>query len=48
MFSSNIDDLSACDPTATTFPPGTMFSSVRHSMAYNPGPAVRVVVADLV
>jgi|LauGreStaDraftv2_3_1035109.scaffolds.fasta_scaffold148013_1 hypothetical protein len=41
MFGSVIEDLVACNPSATMFPPGTMFSSVRHSMAFNPGPTVR-------
>lgn len=40
MFGSSIEDLAMCEPTATMFPAGTMFSSVRHSMAFNPGPSV--------
>lgn len=37
MFGSCLEDLAACNPTATSFPPGTLFASERHMMAYSPG-----------
>eukprot|EP00879_Flechtneria_rotunda_P004908 GHRR01005182.1.p1 GENE.GHRR01005182.1~~GHRR01005182.1.p1 ORF type:complete len:270 (+),score=92.34 GHRR01005182.1:154-963(+) len=37
LFGSSLDDLDGCEPTATLFPPGTLFASTRHTIAYNPG-----------
>eukprot|EP00775_Hariotina_reticulata_P003489 gene3489-3759_t len=37
LIGSTLDDLEGCEPSATTFPPGTLFASTRHTLAYSPG-----------
>lgn len=39
MFGSAVEDLSPCQPTATIFPAGTLFASIRHDIV-NPGTMV--------
>lgn len=39
LFGSSQDDLGACNPSATPFPPGSLFASRHHVVAYNPGPS---------
>lgn len=46
MFGSAIDDLDLCQPTATMFPAGTLFASLRHNIAYNPGPEGWVIAGE--
>mmetsp|Transcript_12018 Transcript_12018/g.25842 ORF Transcript_12018/g.25842 Transcript_12018/m.25842 type:complete len:293 (-) Transcript_12018:644-1522(-) len=45
VFGSAIEDLGVCNPTATSFPKGTLFASERHS-TYNPGPEGWVIEGD--
>jgi hypothetical protein len=42
MFATRREDLDSCQPTATIFPAGTLFASIRHNIAFNPGPSVRI------
>ncbi len=37
MLGSELADLAACDPTATSFPAGTMFASEHTPLACSPG-----------
>lgn len=37
LLGSHLNDMEGCDPTATAFPPGTLFASTRHTVAYSPG-----------
>jgi hypothetical protein len=37
LLGSHLNDLDGCDPTATMFPPGTLFASTKHTVAYSPG-----------
>lgn len=37
LVGSALGDLEGCDPTATIFPPGSLFATERHTVAYNPG-----------
>lgn len=46
LFGSHLEDLKDCDPTATMFPPGTLFSSVHATLAYNPGPEGWVIAGE--
>lgn len=46
LLGSHLDDLEGCDPTATLFPPGTLFASTRHTVAYSPGDRGWVISDD--
>ncbi|GAX73815.1 hypothetical protein CEUSTIGMA_g1266.t1 [Chlamydomonas eustigma] len=46
LFGSHLEDLKDCNPTATIFPPGTLFSSVHAAVAYNPGPEGWVIAGQ--
>ncbi|KAF8072401.1 histone H3 [Scenedesmus sp. PABB004] len=37
LLGSHLNDMDGCDPTATLFPPGTLFASTKHTVAYSPG-----------
>lgn len=37
LIGSALEDVDVCDPTATIFPPGSLFASERHTVAYSPG-----------
>ncbi|WIA08067.1 hypothetical protein OEZ86_010706 [Tetradesmus obliquus] len=37
LLGSHLNDLDGCEPTATMFPPGTLFASTRHTIAFSPG-----------
>lgn len=37
LLGSHLDELEGCSPTATAFPPGTLFASTRHTVAFSPG-----------
>lgn len=45
LFGSRIEDLGECNPSAVAFPPGTVFASERHTVAYSPG-KLGWVIAD--
>lgn len=46
LIGSVMEDVQGCNPTATTFPAGTLFASERHTLAYSPGEMGWVIADD--
>lgn len=47
MLGSNVEDLAECDPTATSFPAGSLFTSAGYSRAEQAGPMGWVMPGEL-